>query len=98
MPQDLSPAEQETLEEWLASVRAALGVPGADLPLDAVLGLTGRIAHGTVRPAVPPTAYLLGYHVGRAAAAGEDEHRVLDRALQTVDGLVPAARRTPEEN
>ncbi len=98
MPQDLSPAEQETLEEWLASVRAALDVPGADLPLDAVLGLTGRIAHGTVRPAVPPTAYLLGYHVARAVAAGEDEQHVLRRALQTVGDLVPGTRPTPEEN
>ena len=98
MPKDLSPSEHEILERWVEAVRAALDVPDAGLPLDAVLGLTGRIAHGTVRPAVPHTAYLLGYHVGRAAAAGEDERRVLDRALQTVDGLVPAARRTPEEN
>lgn len=98
MPKDLSPSENETLEQWVAAVRAALDVPDAGLPMDAVLGLTGRIAHSTVRPAVPPTAYLLGYHVGRAAAAGEDEQRVLDRALQTVGDLVPADRRTPEEN
>ncbi|WP_298583210.1 DUF6457 domain-containing protein [uncultured Kocuria sp.] len=98
MPEDLSPSENEILERWIATVRGALDVPDADLPVDEVLGLTGRIAHGTVRPAVPPTAYLLGYHVARAVAAGEDEHRALARALQTVDGLVPDARRTPEEN
>lgn len=98
MPKDLSPAEQETLEEWLAEVRTALGVPDTDFPTDAVLSLTGRVARSTVRPAVPPTAYLLGYHVGRAVAAGEDEQRTLQRALQTVGCLVPAAHRTPEEN
>lgn len=98
MPEDLSPAENEILERWITTVRGALDVPGTELPLDAVLGLSGRVAHGTVRPAVPATAYLLGYHVGRAAAAGEDEQLVLVRALQTVDGLVAAARRSPEEN
>lgn len=98
MPKDLSPAEHETLERWLAAVRAALDVPDTELPLDAVLGLTGRVAHRTVRPAVPPTAYLLGYHVARAVAAGEEEHDALRRALRTVGDLVPAARRTPEEN
>lgn len=98
MPKDLSAAENETLERWLAAVRAALDVPDAALPMDAVLGLTGRVAHSTVRPAVPPTAYLLGYHVARAVAAGEDEQHALRRAFQTVGDLVPAARRTPEEN
>lgn len=97
MPKDLSPAENETLERWLAAVRAALDVPDAEMPMDTVLGLTGRIAHSTVRPAVPPTAYLLGYHVARAVAAGEDEEHALRRALEAVGDLVPA-RRTPEEN
>lgn len=98
MPKELSPSENEILERWITTVRGALDVPDTGFPVDAVLGLSGRVAHGTVRPAVPATTYLLGYHVGRAVAAGEDEHRVLERALQTVDGLVPAARRTPEEN
>lgn len=98
MPKDLSPAENEALEQWIAAVRAALDVPDADVPMDAVLGLTGRVAHSTVRPAVPPTAYLMGYHVARAVAAGEEERSALRRALQTVGDLVPDARRTPEEN
>lgn len=98
MPKDLSPSENEILEQWIETVRGALDVPDTGLPMDDVLDLSGRVAHGTVRPAVPATVYLLGYHVGRAVAAGQDEHRALARALQTVDGLVPAARRTPEEN
>lgn len=98
MPKDLSPAENETLERWVAAVRAALDVPGADLPMNRMLGLTGRIAHSTVRPAVPPTAYLMGYHVGRAVAAGEDEQEALRRVLASVGDLVPSARRTTEEN
>ena len=98
MPEDLSPDENRTLEEWIAAVRAALGVPDAGLPVDAVLELTGRVAHRTVRPAVPPTSYLIGYSVGRAVAAWEDERTALRRALQTVGDIVPDAPRTPEEN
>ena len=98
MPKDLSPAENETLERWIATVRAALEVPDAGFPLDEVLGLTGKVAHRTVRPAVPPTAYLIGFHVGRAVAAGEDETETLRRTLETVAGLVPADRDDPEEN
>lgn len=98
MPKDLSPSENETMERWLAAVRAALDLPDAELFLDDLLGLTGRVAHSTVRPAVPPTAYLMGLHVGRAVAAGEDEQDALRRALRTVSDLVPSDRRTTEEN
>jgi hypothetical protein len=98
MPKDLTPSENETLERWVAAVRAALDVPDAELALDGLLGLTGRVAHGTVRPAVPPTAYLMGFSVGRAVAAGEDEQDALRRALRAVDDLVPSDRRTTEEN
>ena len=98
MPKDLSPAENETLEQWIAAVRAALDVPDAEFPMDQMLGLTGRVAHRTVRPAVPPTAYLMGFHVGRAVAAGEDQQGALRRALRTVAGLVPTDRATTERN
>lgn len=98
MPKDLSPSENEALEEWVAAVRAALDTPDTIFPTDDVLGLTGRVAHTVVRPAVPPTAYLMGYHVGRAVAAGEDQQQALLRVLRTVDDLVHTARRTPEEN
>ncbi|GGG63816.1 hypothetical protein GCM10011374_29140 [Kocuria dechangensis] len=98
MPKDLSPAENETLERWIVALRDALGTPEAELPLDDVLHLTGDVAHFTVRPAVPPTAYLMGYHVGRAVAGGEDQRAALRRALDTVAALVPADRDDPEEN
>ncbi|MFI7483563.1 DUF6457 domain-containing protein [Kocuria sp. M1R5S2] len=98
MPKDLSPSENETMERWLSAVRAALDVPDAELALDRLLELTGKVAHSTVRPAVPPTAFLMGLHVGRAVAAGEDGQAALSRALRAVDDLVPSDRRTTEEN
>ena len=98
MPKDLSPSETEVLERWIAVLRTALDSPGADLPMDDMLGLMGRVARGTVRPAVPPTAYLLGFHVGRAAASGQDQQTALRHAIQTVGALVPDTRQTPEED
>jgi hypothetical protein len=98
LPKDLSPAENESLERWIVALRDALETTDADLPLDDVLRLTGDVAHAVVRPAVPPTAYLMGYHVGRAVAGGEDQRAALHRALDTVAALVPADRDDPEEN
>ena len=98
MPKDLSPSETETLEQWMAALRAALDAHDADVPLGDLLGLMGRVARGTVRPAVPPTAYLLGFHVGRAAASDQDQQTALRHAVQTVGALVPDTRPIPEEN
>lgn len=97
MPQKLSPAERETLEQWLAALRTALDVPDAQFPVERMLGLTGRVAHCVLRPAVPPTAYLMGVCVGRALAEGQDQETALRRALETVDGLVPADRGRPTD-
>jgi hypothetical protein len=98
MPKELSPCETEVLEQWVAALRTALDSPDADLPLDDMLGLMARVARGTVRPAVPPTAYLLGFHVGRAAASGQDQQTALRHAITTVGALVPDPRQTPEED
>ena len=54
-----------TLEDWIAAVRAELGVDPVDTTL--VLDLARDVAHGVARPAAPLTAYLLGLAVGRGA-------------------------------
>ena len=73
------------VEEWLARVGEALGVPVAEvLPKDRrreMLDLTGDIAHNVVRVAVPLTSYLMGVAVGRGASPQE--------ALRIVGGLLP---------
>ena len=89
MPKELSPAEREALERWAAAVREALGVPDARLPVGELLGLTGRVAREAVRPAVPPTAYLMGFAVGRAVAAGADQETALREALAAVAAALP---------
>jgi len=54
-----------TLDDWIAAVRAELGVDPVDTGL--VLDLARDVAHGVARPAAPLTAYLLGVAVGRGA-------------------------------
>ena len=73
------------VEEWLARVGEALGVPVAEvLPKDLrreMLDLTGDIAHNVVRVAVPWSSYLMGVAVGRGASPEE--------ALRLVRELLP---------
>jgi hypothetical protein len=73
------------VEEWLARVGEALGVPVTEvLPKDRrreMLDLTGDIAHNVVRVAVPWSSYLMGVAVGRGASPEE--------ALRLVRELLP---------
>ena len=75
------------VEAWLGEVGAGLGVPVDEvLPesvREAMLALTGDIAHNVVRLAVPLSSYLIGVAVGRGASAEE--------AIRIVGGLLPAA-------
>jgi hypothetical protein len=81
------------VEDWLARVGEALGVPVADvLPKDLrreMLDLTGDIAHNVVRVAVPWTSYLMGVAVGRGAAPAD--------ALRIVHELLPPSDSTEEQ-
>jgi hypothetical protein len=71
------------VNEWIAKVTEALGLPPDAVDLRAVLDLTRDVARGVDRPAAPVTAYLLGLAVGRGTPAPE--------ALTTVRGLLPPA-------
>jgi hypothetical protein len=72
------------VEEWLARVGDALGLPADEVLPEAVRGelldLTGDIAHNVVRVAVPWTSFLMGAAVGRGASPEE--------ALRIVSGLL----------
>jgi hypothetical protein len=75
------------VEAWLDEVGAGLGVPVDEvLPgsvRDAMLDLTGDIAHNVVRLAVPLTSYLMGVAVGQGASPQE--------VLRIVAELLPPA-------
>lgn len=60
-----------TLDSWLDTVAAALGLDGP-VDRDLVLDLTRDVAHNVARPAAPVTAFLVGLAAGRAGG-GPDE-------------------------
>ena len=62
------------LTRWSDRLRAALGLEGVEVDIDAVLTLAGTAAHAITRPAAPLTTYLVGYAAGLAASssAGHD--------------------------
>ncbi|MDG4822109.1 DUF6457 domain-containing protein [Asanoa sp. WMMD1127] len=54
-----------TLDEWVKAACAELDIAPAEADVSLVLDLARDVAHNTVRPAAPVTAYLLGLAVGR---------------------------------
>jgi hypothetical protein len=70
-----------TLDEWLATVSAELGLEPVDAK--AVLDLARDVAHGVARPAAPLTCLLIGL----AADGAQD----LDGIIERVRALLPAA-------
>lgn len=63
----------EGLNEWVQQVAPALGVSAADIPTADLLGLTGKVAHGVVRPAAPVTSFIMGLALGRGSVSTYDE-------------------------
>lgn len=73
----------EGLREWVEFAAQQLGVDAAEVPLDALLGMTGIVAHGVVRPAAPVSAYILGLAVGRGTISSNEAGDALLRSLVT---------------
>ncbi|KAB1644809.1 DUF6457 domain-containing protein [Gulosibacter chungangensis] len=71
------------LREWVEFAAPQLGVDAAEVPLDALLGMTGIVAHGVVRPAAPVSAYILGLAVGRGTISSNEAGDALLRSLVT---------------
>ena len=59
------------LSEFVALACAELGVQETDIDTTLVLDLAREVAHNTVRPAAPVSAYLLGLAVGRGGDPAE---------------------------
>jgi hypothetical protein len=54
-----------TLDEWTATVCAALGLRPDEIDRNRVLDLARDVAHSVARPAAPLTAYIAGLATGR---------------------------------
>ncbi len=59
------------LSEFVTLACAELGVAESDIDTTLVLDLAREVAHNTVRPAAPVSAYLLGLAVGRGGDPAE---------------------------
>ena len=62
---------ETNLSEWVTMACAELGVAESDIDMTLVLDLAREVAHHTVRPAAPVSAYLLGLAVGRGGDPAE---------------------------
>jgi len=71
------PQTPDDLDRWIAEAAESLGLDPADVPIDTVLDLARRVAHGVARPAAPVTTFLLGLAVG--AGRPDDLATLADR-------------------
>lgn len=74
-----------SLDDWAASVASALGIPGLELDVDAVLDLASAAAHNVVRPAAPLTTFLAGLAAGRAGGSAADVREAIAAATAICD-------------
>ena len=80
-----------TLDDWIETACAELGLDPAELPQKTVLNLARVLAHTVDRPAAPLTAYLLGVAVGRGAPPAETAAKLQDLARgRAAPGAAPA--------
>jgi hypothetical protein len=78
-----------TLDEWVTAAAAELDlgpVPVEEQRL--ILDLAREVAHNTVRPGAPVSAYLVGLAVGRGASLA-DATRVLTELAQRHGATAP---------
>jgi hypothetical protein len=68
------------LEEFIEAACAELGLSTDDVDTDLVLELAREVAHNTIRPAAPLSAYLLGLAVGRGGDPVELANRLTSLA------------------
>lgn len=69
-----------TLDDWWATLTAALGLETVPADRDAILTLAGDAAHAVVRPAAPITTFLAGYAAGLAGGSRADISSAIERA------------------
>lgn len=61
----MSAPEIPELDRWVPEACRVLGIDPAVVDVGLLLDLARDVAHGVARPAVPVTAFLLGYAVAR---------------------------------
>jgi hypothetical protein len=85
-----------TLDDWIETACAELGVNPEELNQKIVLNLARVLAHTIDRPAAPLTAYLLGVAVGRGAPLAETAAKLQDLARgRTAPEVVPEEGAAP---
>ena len=69
-----------SLDDWLSSVAAELGLEELDVDVEQVLDLAAEAAHSAVRPAAPLTTFVAGFAAGLAGGRPEDVREAIDAA------------------
>jgi hypothetical protein len=72
-----------SLDDWVVTVAAELGIKELDLDTESVLDLAAVAAHSVVRPAAPLTTFLAGLAAGKAGGSEAD----LRDAIETATAL-----------
>jgi hypothetical protein len=69
-----------TLNDWVATMAAELGLDDLDVEVQQVLDLAGDGAHAVTRLAAPLTTFIAGYAAGRAGGTADDVREAIDAA------------------
>jgi hypothetical protein len=69
-----------SLDDWVASLAAELGITDPGIDVDQVLDLAGAAARAVVRPAAPLTTFVAGLAAGLAGGSTGDLQDAIDRA------------------
>jgi hypothetical protein len=76
-----------SLDDWVATVAAELGITDLDLDTELVLDLAAQAAHAVVRPAAPLTTFVAGLAAGLAGGSEADLRDALDAAMALCERL-----------
>lgn len=89
MAEHQRPAPGE-LEEWSATLSAALGLPESfSVDVALILDLARDAAHGVARPAAPLTTFLVGYAAGLSGGGGPQIEQSAEIAARLATGRGP---------
>jgi hypothetical protein len=69
-----------SLDDWVATVAAELGIDASEVDTEQVLDLAAVAAHAVVRPAAPLTTFVAGLAAGLAGGSADDLRDAIDAA------------------